>query len=615
MITLERLRAMQMDGLIRAIDYHFGDVLARHAKTEPDAVALAGALCSIALGNGDVCVDLRAADGRPFAGLSERDVPTLDVTALRTALAREPAICSDNGAVASCPLVLAGDMLYLQRYWQSEQRVAARLSEMAAREYYPSAATRALLPALFDAASPGAPGQRLACAIALTRGFAVISGGPGTGKTTTVARLLALLATEAGISGAMLVMRLAAPTGKAAARVGESLAREVATLRASGIVEGSLLDGLPQGAETLHRLLGARRNGFRHDAQNPLPADLVVLDESSMIDLRLLDALLRALPAHARLVMLGDSEQLDAVEAGSVFGALCEGAGQYSAGRARELAALTEGGVEVVEGSGSFSDAVARLGHSYRFDAAGGIGRLAAAVNAGDRDAANAVLGGADPAIVRTVYGQHLGEAQLAALGAGYAALFDALRGGADAQRLLALQEHFRILCAVREGEFGVLGLNRALERTLGAARMIETGDIFYAGRPLLVTRNDHGLRLYNGDLGLVVRAADGHLEALFRGSDGGVRRLPPARLPEHETAFAMTVHKSQGSEFDDICLVLPPESSATALAGREMLYTAITRARRQVTLMMPQEQLESRWFERTRRVSGLAQRIRAAYR
>ncbi|MBK6288110.1 MAG: exodeoxyribonuclease V subunit alpha [Gammaproteobacteria bacterium] len=606
MITREGLRALQAEGLIRAIDYHFGCALARHAVAEPEAIAIAGALCSIALGNGDVCVDLGAVDGKPFAALGE----ALDVAALRAALAREPAICAHGGAMASCPLVLDGDRLYLQRYWQSEQRVAARLLELAARAHLPGDETRELLGRLFGEDSPGAGGQKLACIVALTRGFAVITGGPGTGKTTTVARLLVLLAAAARDAGKSLVMRLAAPTGKAAARVGESLAREVAAMRAAGTVEQALLERLPQGAETLHRLLGAGSNGFRHDAQNPLPADLVVLDESSMIDLRLLDALLLALPAHARLVMLGDSEQLDAVEAGSVFGALCTGSGRYSAARAREIEALAGCVVATEEACSPVQDTIALLGHSYRFDAGGGIGRLAAAVNAGDGERANALLDSADPAIARTVYGEHLGDSQMAAIRAGYTELLGALRAGADAQQLLALQERFRVLCALREGEFGVAGLNRAIERTLASAGLIDDSTPFYAGRPLLVTRNDHGLRLYNGDLGLVVPGLEGHHEVLFRAPDGSARRLPPGRLPDHETAFAMTVHKSQGSEFDEICLVLPPPSSAPGLAGREMLYTAITRARRRVLFILPEARLEERWFTATKRVSGLRERL-----
>jgi exodeoxyribonuclease V alpha subunit len=606
-ITRDVLHAMKVAGLLRAIDYHFGCALARHARREPEAVALAGALGSIALGNGDVCVDLAAVHGKP---LVDRGSAPIDAAALRAALAREPAICTLDGSQPSCPLVLDGDRLYLQRFWQSEQRVAARLRELVAREHTPTPAAGALLGRLFPGDSPGTAGQKIACAIALTRGFSVITGGPGTGKTTTVARLLVLLAAQARAAGSRLVIRLAAPTGKAAARVAESLGREIGALRTAGGFEERLLDDLPRGAETLHRLLGAGAGGFRHDAGNPLPADLVVLDESSMIDLRLLDALLLALPPHARLVMLGDSEQLAAVEAGSIFGALCEGAGACSARRAAELRELTGCMISPSKDATPVQDAVALLRHSYRFDAAGGVGQLAAAVNAGDRDAANALLDSADPAVVRMEYDGHIGVTELAVMRAGYAGLLEALRAGAAAERLLALQERFRVLCAVREGEFGVLGLNRAIEHALAAAGQIDTGSHFYVGRPLLVTRNDHGLQLYNGDLGLVVRGVDGHEEVLFRAPDGGVRRVPPGRLPEHETAFAMTVHKCQGSEFDEVCLVLPPPASAGALAGGELLYTAITRARRRVRLVLPGAGLEDRWFARTRRVSGLMERL-----
>jgi exodeoxyribonuclease V alpha subunit len=610
-MSLEALAALHGAGLLRPVDLHFARLMAGHADTAHDAIALLAALLSVELGRGHVCVELAAVDGKPFAALESELAPRLDAAQLRAALAAEPRICAAPATRQPRPLVLDGDRVYLHRYWAGEGRVAARLRALAARHVAAAPDARAMLDRLYADDSPGTAGQKLACAMALTRALGVITGGPGTGKTTTVAKLLVMLAATAEAGGRRLAIRLAAPTGKAAARVGEALAREVAALAQDGLVAPQLLAQLPTTAQTLHRLLGAGARGLRHDAANPLAADVVVLDESSMVDLRLLDALLAALPRDARLLLLGDRDQLAAVEAGNVFGALCGRARGPGVARAAELAALTGLTVEGNDHDDPVSDAIAVLGHSYRFDAASGIGRFAEAVNAGDATRAATVLA-EKPADVRCLpCTDRLDGAALERMREGYRGIAGAARGNADPATLVRLQESFRVLCALREGDWGVAGVNRALTQVLAEAGLAERGRTHYAGRPLIVTRNDYGLGLYNGDMGIVVEDEDGHPQALFAQAGGGVKRLPAARLPEHETAYALTVHKSQGSEFDEVVLVLPPAPAAGAgIAGRELLYTAITRARRRLELVLPGGALDARWLRASEYRSGLADRL-----
>jgi len=612
-MSLETLGELLAEGWIRPVDLHFARQLARYADHDSDAIALLAALLSVELGRGHVCVELDALDGQAFAGLGTGSAPPLDATRLRSALGAERRLCARPGDAIARPLVLDGERVYLHRFWASECRVATRLRSLAERRIGLSDHTVTLLHALHPDVSPGGAGQKLACAMAISRALGVVSGGPGTGKTTTVARLLVLLASDARASGRRLSIRLAAPTGKAAARVGEALAREVAALRRAGLVDDALAETLPTAAQTLHRLLGAG-SGYRfaHHAGNPLAADVVVLDECSMVDLRLLDALLDALPGHARLVLLGDRDQLAAVEAGNVFGALCSRDGGPGKERAEELARLS--GLPVscgIADEDPVADAISVLRHSYRFAADSGIGQLAATVRAGDADGAAAVLARdcEDLGVLRC--GERLGEQFLARLREAYRPLATAARGGGDPEALLRMQDSFRVLCAVREGDHGVAGINRALVQLLADAGLAERGRTHYAGRPVIVTRNDHGLRLYNGDMGVVTEDDEGHPQALFAQPGGGVRRIPAARLPEHETAYALTVHKSQGSEFDEVVLVLPPLTAAGEnLAGRELLYTAVTRARQRLELALPGGVIDPRWLRASAYRSGLAARL-----
>ncbi|UTV28243.1 exodeoxyribonuclease V subunit alpha [Photobacterium atrarenae] len=469
--------------------------------------------------------------------------------------------------------------------------------------------------------------QKVAAAVALTRQFAVISGGPGTGKTTTVAKLLAALVTQAmqqgerDPQGQMLLpetklpeIKLVAPTGKAAARLTESIGAAVASLT----VDAAVKEAIPTQSSTLHRLLGAipERVAFRHHRDNPLHLDVLVVDEASMVDLPMMARLLDALPPHARLILLGDRDQLASVEAGAVLGDICAFAGQgYSPAHSQLLSQLT--GFAFAPGNGEqsvVSDSLCMLQKSYRFHAQSGIGQLAKAINAGQ------------PHLVDQVWQQGYADIQFHPLTTDhyqaminrtvtfYINYLDGIRDDLPPGDVLKAFSQARLLCALRDGDFGVTGLNQRIERALAKRGRIKPDDeTWYLGRPIMITRNDHGLGLYNGDIGIVMRdpAADPEsgerrLRVFFEMPDGSIRGVLPSRLPEHETVYAMTIHKSQGSEFADTLMVLPAEFSP--ILTRELIYTGVTRAKKNLYLYAQPEVVSRAVRLRTERASGLAQ-------
>jgi exodeoxyribonuclease V alpha subunit len=523
--------------------------------------------------------------------------------------------------------VLAGGRLYLRRYWSDENTVAdavrARTAtgEAAPGRPEPSPAlVRLWLDQLFTHATrEGGPDwQKIACAIATRGGLAVITGGPGTGKTYTVARLLALLFALEGEQASQLRVALAAPTGKAAARLKQAI--DDALEKLSDSLKGALpLRELAErmgGARTLHSLLGARPDtrAFRHNAGNPLDVDVLIVDEASMVHLEMMAALLDALPPGARLVLLGDKDQLASVEAGSVLGDLCHDAqaGGYGAATAAFVEAASGQAIppEFLGNAGALAQQTVMLRQSRRFG--GPIGQLALAVNHGDAEAARAVLradsGG------QLVWNEAAQQEDMLRLAAeGYRPFLELVRRGAGADGhdawaagVLQAFEGFRLLCAVREGEWGVSGLNEGIAQRLETLGLLKRRGEWYVGRPVMVTRNDYATGVYNGDIGLVLPDPErqGSLRVYF--SDGAqVRSVLATRLRNVETAFAMTVHKSQGSEFSHTVLVLPREASS--VLARELVYTGITRARQRFTLLTPNPGvLPDAIRRRTERTSGL---------
>ncbi|MEW5288446.1 exodeoxyribonuclease V subunit alpha [Erwinia papayae] len=597
--------------LFRPLDVQFARLI---AGDDRPALMLAAACVSVGAGEGHVCLPLAQFTGQLlFAGrhpeLARQIWQEAGEPDWQSLLSAEEAVGDGSSAT---PLVLWQQRLYLHRMWQSEGEVARFFVNDASPVIAQPEQLRAILDRHFGCERDD--WQKIAAAVAITRQIAVISGGPGTGKTTTVAKLLASLL---ALSGANLRIRLAAPTGKAAARLTESLGKALQNLDVSETVK----QDFPTEATTLHRLLGAIPGSqrMRYHAGNPLHLDLLVVDEASMVDLPMMASLIAALPPQARVIFLGDRDQLASVEAGAILGDICRCAeAGYSEARAKELSSLT--GCEVVGhddgGAVSVRDSICLLRKSYRFDRSSGIGQLALAVNAGDTRRADEVFAAGFDDIAR--FSMHSSEDYQQLLNScltGYQDYLLLLKAEAAPEAVIAAFGRFRLLCALREGPFGVTGLNERIETFLAQHRLIHrapgVSGKWYPGRPVMISRNDSVLGLFNGDIGIAMNDEEGRLKVFFPLPDGTIKAVQPGRLPPHETAFAMTVHKSQGSEFEHTLLVLPGQFAP--VLTRELIYTAITRARLKLTLFAEMAVFSNAVKIRTLRRSGLVERLRGA--
>jgi exodeoxyribonuclease V alpha subunit len=615
-------------GVLTRFDVRFARGLGELGDESSEAVLLGAALAARGVLQGHVCLDVGAASERLLSDLAggeaseaeasdEASAARLPSRATWLAALRESSLVGDGASVS--PLVLddAG-RLYLRRYWLHQRALAESLARRVkpADDVAPEVLRDGLV-RLFAESKDNPDWQRVAAAAAVLRRFAVISGGPGTGKTTTVVRVLALLVEQAlarGDEPPRIVM--VAPTGKAAARLVESIKQQRARLDVSEEVRAAI----PEEASTIHRCLGVIHGSatrFRHNETRPLVADVLIVDEASMVDLALMRRLLDATPEDARVLLLGDKDQLASVEAGSVLGDICGdaedapvSAAEHTADFAARVHALTGDELPPAEREDlpELADGVILLRKSHRYGGAGPIGGLARAINEQRADDALALLDEPAPEEadrwIRWVRPSKEERGLPSALRTMALTRYAAAMRAETAEEKLRRFGEFRILCAHRRGPLGAERVNADLEASLVAREIVSGGGALYDGRPVMVKANDYDVGLYNGDIGVLMQEPEGEWRACFVGADGEERRLAPSRLPPHETVFAMTVHKSQGSEFDEVLVILPPMPSP--VLTRELLYTAVTRARARVTLLGREDVLRAAIEHRVQRASGL---------
>ncbi len=591
------------------------------------------ALASAQLAQGHLCLDLALALSTPETMLPATGRYGHGMTLLQNFSARQhlsnvlqllkqaPDLVFDagNGVQLSghasmtqpiTPFVLAGERLYLRRYWQYEQQIKEFIAKCQQRDLLNRQAAdvdtqdhlvlQTTLALLFGSSQQQPDWQRIACAMAATRSFTVITGGPGTGKTTTVVKLLLLLQHVA--QNNPLKIQLAAPTGKAAARLTESIASAVQRLSVDAKLAELPWSAVQLTAQTLHRLLGSipGRQQFKHHAANPLPLDVLVVDEASMVDVELMASLLAALPKHAHLILLGDKDQLASVEAGAILAELCKEAraGGYSEETAKELAMLSQQSIPaefIAKDAKPLEQHIVMLRTSHRFQANSAIGQLASAVNEGNARQVEQLftqmtgdeLGYLAPTHGRWLKSLVLGDDRQQGLWPFFQLLQQSgIAADTHASLLLKQLGQFQLLCALRQGAFGVEQVNLQIEQLLRQQRLVTRPDAWYAGRPVMISQNDYSTGLMNGDIGICLQVHEQGRDLLkvAFAVPQGIRWFLPSRLPALETVFAMTVHKSQGSEFDHAVLLLPETTSP--VLTRELLYTAITRAAKRFTVV-----------------------------
>ncbi|MDB6028751.1 MAG: helicase/exodeoxyribonuclease alpha subunit [Verrucomicrobiales bacterium] len=577
------------------IDRHFGNLLERLSGGSNPALRLAAGLVSYATTEqGHVCITL--ANVSEYLG--EHEV-VLEFPETESWISQLRATSVVGSPSEFRPLILdAQGRLYLHRYWKYENALAEQIKSRVHAASFARETLRDGLQRLFPRQQSEINWQQVAGAVAVTRNFTVISGGPGTGKTTTVLKILALLAEQS--FPRKLRIALAAPTGMAAARLAESIQNGKPTLNCREEIKAMI----PEKATTIHRLLGRKGNSlqFHQNEKNLLSVDVVVIDEASMVDLSLMSHLLRAVPETAKVILLGDKDQLTSIDAGAVLSDLCNGAFNYFSEPFRALYhELTDQTLPDAGQPSAIKDGVVLLRGNFRFSAE--IQALSAAIR--DHNAGSAIsMLKANPEGVSfqsLPELKHLESSLSQPVLENWQSYFEAK----DPLARLKAFNQFRVLCALRHGPFGVVKLNQLVEKILERNQLIPGGERWYEGRPIIITRNDYSLNLFNGDVGVTcMDPQTNELCIYFVSEENAVRRLLPLQLPEHETAFATTVHKSQGSEFEKVLLLLPDRDCPVLTA--ELIYTGLTRARRGVTLWSSEEILNVAITRQVERHSAL---------
>ncbi len=607
-VMKEDLNRLYDSKILSELDNHFAGFIERVSGSCVPEVLLAAALVSSYTRQGHICLELSRLEGKELLEENDDKGPVVcpKLEAWLEQLRKSPVVGKPG---EQKPLILDDRSgLYLYRYWDYQEKLATligrRISEN--EEDIDDRLLKKGLDRLFGTGrAKDVDWQKIAAFASVKNRFCVISGGPGTGKTTTVANILALILDQPGSTNARIA--LAAPTGKAAARLQDAIKRAKDKLDCADGIKAAI----PEEASTIHRLLGSIPGSpyFRHHLENSLPADVVVVDEASMVDLALLSKLVQALPVQAKLILLGDKDQLASVEAGAVLGDICDTGNvhSYSQGFCNNLKKVT--GYEVQMQSNkkdkAMQDCIVQLQKNFRFGGKSGIGAVAHAVNAGDAHLASILLSS----------GKHddIERRDLPRPDALPGAIKDAIIEGfagylkaKNPSEIFRLFDRFRILCALRQGPYGVIFLNSIIEQILKDEGLIESDKIWYSGRPVMITSNDYNMRLFNGDVGIVMpdTGAGNDLRAFFPAADGSLRKFHPLRLPEHETVYAMTVHKSQGSEFDKVLLLLPDKDYP--VLTRELTYTGITRAKESVKIWANEDVFSTAVSRRTERMSGL---------
>lgn len=642
------LEKLCLQGVIRPIDQAFAEFIYQQESSATQEVrtclSMLAAYVSQQTGEQHTCIELSQL-GQPFM-LSNEGYYFAEYQQLLAMFAESKTLdIVDTDASTdkfTKPLILDNNKLYLQRYWQYEVQLASIIRKKAARLREVDIVVASGLLADLFVDNPLDDGeldwQKLAVCLAANQSLSIITGGPGTGKTTTVTKLLALLQGLAKAKNNKLTIQLVAPTGKAAARLTESISS------AKSRLPESLQQDLPEQCQTIHRLLGARPLSpyFKSNETSPLHLDVLVLDEASMVDLPLMTKLFSALPEHAQVVLLGDQEQLSSVETGSVLSDMCAATvnvtngnrdiSQYSQAMQQRLVTLMQmkslATDPVVNTQQSvISDNLVTLVKSHRFGEHSGIGQLAKSIQAADYAATSKLLTSTDitdlswyqlkqakTVLTQQVVAEQILKQLIVKLIPLYKVYVKAINKG-DVRLAFNCLHQQQVLCAQKNGFWGVNQINQLIEKELHKQGLIDNSRDFYAGRPIMLAKNDHPLKLFNGDIGIVMPDPQSNnlMKVWFITAEGQVRGLLPGRLPTHDTLYAMTIHKSQGSEFESVYLCLPLVTHNHGGRGlsRELLYTGLTRAKKSFVLFAQPKALSTCLLKQCIRSSGLAERLK----